>query len=182
MEIRQSQQTSQMDPDPIVISADAAKLLVAQHGVRGAARVLQLDQRATEAFRKRVQRAGWMRDPSVGQPAAIAAKEAMLRPIVAPVSPAQAHNEEMKRLGSETRLSVARTVQKGFAHAENQKPEEIIAQAQELKALGGLADMAHNWSNTGPTVKVSLAVTGAHQIATAEPESIEAEWSDCSDD
>lgn len=174
----------QQPEQPIIISDDALKLLVAQHGVRGTARVLQLDTRATNAFRKRVERAGWCQDPIIGPLAAHAVKDATCKPVVANLSPAQAYNEEMKRLSGETRLSVARTVHKGFAHAAEMKPQSIVVNAQDLKALGALGDTAHQWSNSAPTMKIALNITGN---TAPEPQAlnhsttgntIEAEWVD----
>jgi hypothetical protein len=170
-----------MESDPveqsIAISDDALKLLVAQYGVRGTARVLKLDRKATNAFRKRVERAGWCRDPIIGPLAAAAVKDCRLSPVVANLSPLQAHAEEMKRLSGATRLSMARVVHSGFQHAENMPAPLVIEEAQNLKALGALGEAAHGWSGAGVSGN-GLRLTFTATVAHDQPPTIDI---DCED-
>lgn len=54
-----------MSESTMEVSDDALKLLVAEHGVRGTARLLGMDETQTHTFRQRVTRGKWLADPAM---------------------------------------------------------------------------------------------------------------------
>jgi hypothetical protein len=146
------------------ISDDALKLLVAEHGVRGTARMLQMDESATHAFRKRVTRAGWMTEPAVvaireKTEYATAGRPAL--PIVAKMSPTSALQAEIAALGQKTRVSLARGIAKAGETVEAMTGQEIVENASNVKSIGQTADLIHGWKDQTPNVKIRLDVLGA---------------------
>ncbi len=149
----------------IAISDDALKLLVAEHGVRGTARLLELDERQTMAFRQRAQRGKWMQDPAIAairQRAVSIAPANVARPIVSAVSPQAALASELASLGQQTRLSLAKGMAKAGAHIQEMPAEAIVADAGNVKSIAQTADLVHGWKDSAPQVKIRLDVLNAN--------------------
>lgn len=170
------------------VSDDALKLMVAENGVRGTARMLGLDKTATDAFRKRVERAGWMSDPAI---AAMRAKAVVPfggkapAPVVAALSPQAAVLQEISNLGSKTRLSLARGIAKAGEHIESMDGQELLLDSANVKNVAQTADLVHGWKDAAPTSRVRLDVLlsrpgedvkeiEAEIVSTSEPEA----WDD----
>lgn len=168
--------------DAVTISDDALKLMVAEHGVRGTARMLGFDQRQTDAFRQRVTRQRWLQDPAIAQLRAQSGRSLTRSPdpLIAKMSPAQAAAAELASVGAASRLSLARGVKKAAEHVETMNGDEILSKAQEVKAITQTASTIHGWQDQSPTVKLRLDILGAAPEAPAievESEIIESgEW------
>jgi hypothetical protein len=155
------------------ISEDALKLMVKEHGVRGTARMLQMDERATDAFRQRVTRGKWLHEPGMsGRDRTLVAAGRPASPVVAKMSPAQAVQAELQALGQKTRVSIA----KGLARAGEVISEmggvQVIDNAHEIKSVAQTADLVHGWKDAAPQVKIRLDVLSGS--AEAQPIDIEA--------
>lgn len=165
--------------EQIEVSDDALKLLVAEHGIRGTARLLQMDDRQTMAFRQRATRGKWMQDPAIAaiRANAITVSPAnVAKPIVANVSPQAAVMAELQALGSETRVSLARGIAKAGKHIAELSGPDIVADAGNVKSIAQTADLVHGWKDSAPQVKIRLDVlNGSAETpvfdveATAEP-------------
>jgi hypothetical protein len=158
------------------ISEDALKLMVAQYGVRGTARMLEMDTQETNAFHKRVERAGWCQEPDIAPMIAKNTREAQSRPVVAMVSPMQALAAKMKEdaiMGRSHALTAGRNAL------------EQVAQITGKDLLEpGMADLALKWTKQHATAagygandaaaRVDLRFVGDRSKA----ETIEADWSE----
>lgn len=151
----------------IEISDDALKLLVAEHGVRGTARLLGMDETQTAAFRQRAYRHRWLEDPAVKELQRMSEKPApanVARPVVAAVSPQAALLAEMKALNEKTRIGHARAAAKVAEHIQELPAHELLEKAQDVKATAQHADLVHGWKESGPaSVKLRLDVVGSAQ-------------------
>ncbi len=147
--------------EAVAVSDDALKILVAEHGVRGTARLLGMDERQTETFKRRVSRAGWLNEPHL---AALRAKSSVVQtgrpalPIVSTLSPTAALSAELTALGSESRVSIARTVARAGKHFETMPAPDVIEAAGNLKSIAQTADLVHGWKDAAPQVKIRLDV------------------------
>lgn len=176
-----------MATQSLEISEDALKLMVAENGVRGTARMLGMDERQTEAFKRRVSRAGWMSDPAIAaihkQSNAPSAGRPLL-PAVPKMSPIAAVQAELASLGSKTRLSLARGVSKAANHVETLSGSDILEKSAEVKAVAQTADLVHGWKDAAPQVKIRLDVLNASPEpvidVTSESQVLE-DWEDASD-
>lgn len=164
------------------ISEDALKLMVAEHGVRGTARMLQMDERQTEAFKRRVSRAGWMRETAVAAIHAQSNAPTAGRPLLSAVpklSPIAAVQAELASLGAQTRVSLARAIGKAGSHLETLEPERIVEQSSDVKNIAQTADLVHGWKDAAPQVKIRLDVLGAPAEAQiVEVESSVSDWTE----
>lgn len=172
------QSTSQ----PVAISDDALKLMVAEHGVRGTARLLGMNERQTDAFRQRVTRGKWLADPHIASVRAKASPTSPYSPVVAKLSPTAALHGELVALGQKTRVSLARTIAKAGTHLETLDGAAVVADAGNVKAIAQTADLVHNWKDQAPQVKIRLDVlNGSAEAAPIDVEaSVSGEWTeDC---
>jgi hypothetical protein len=168
-----------MSEQTMAVSDDALKLLVAEHGVRGTARLLGMDERQTETFKKRVTRAGWMQEKAVAEIRAKSVNVNLGRPsspLVPALSPTAALHAELNLLGSKTRLSIARGIAKAGEHIESMDGQEILIDAQNIKSVAQTADIIHGYRDAAPQVKIRLDVLSGS--AEAAPIDIEASVSD----
>ena len=152
--------------EALAISDDALKLLVAEHGVRGTARLLQMDERQSETFRKRAQRAGWLNDPAIAGIRAVSNNVQVGRPalpVVPGLSPQAAIHAELVALGQKTRLSLAKGIAKAGEHVETLDGAAIVADAGNVKSIAQTADLIHGWKDAAPAVKIRLDVLGSIQ-------------------
>lgn len=166
------------------VSDDALKLLVAEHGVRGTARLLQMSDTQAETFRKRAYRAGWVREPAI---AAIRAKAVdangglRASPIVPALSPTAALHAELAAHGARSRTAIARTVTKAAEHFETLDAPSIVADAGNLKSIAQTASIVHSWDRQGGAPKIRLellANKGEVSAVEIESEVVTDDWAD----
>lgn len=143
-------------------------------GVREAARRMGI---SVEATMKRSQRENWLATVEAQQ----AVKHAHLNRTCEKHSPrlsaASILAQELKDLGSKSRISLARGLAKGAAHVEQLDPENVLADAQNVKSLVQSTSIIHGWQNQSPSVSVHLAISGHDaSLPTVESEAVEAEW------
>jgi hypothetical protein len=173
-----------MSEQTMAVSDDALKLLVAEHGVRGTARLLGMNESQTHAFRKRVTRAGWMQETAI---AAIRAKSENVNlgrpaaPLVPALSPTAAIHAELAQLGSKTKLSIARGVAKASEHIEKMQGSDILEKSQDVKSVTQTAAIVHNWDRQAGAPKIRLELlANKGEVAAIEVESevVSDDWAD----
>lgn len=166
------------------VSDDALKLLVAEHGVRGTARLLGMSDTQAETFRKRVSRAGWMQETAI---AAIRAKSDTgivgrpSAPLVPKMSPTAALHAELAAHGARSRSAIARTVTKAAEHFETMDAPSVIADASNLKAITQTASLVHSWDRQGATPKIRIdLLANKGEVASIEVDSevVTGDWAD----
>lgn len=160
------------------ITDDALKMLVAQHGVRGTARLLEMDTQATEAFRKRVQRAGWCQEPDMKPLVQQAVRDAQARPVVSTVSPIQVLAASMKEDAIMGRAAALKAGRKALSHIAEMPAETLTTKvmSETAKNWGGMHATAAGYAASDSVAKVSLSVTAAR--GEAPPVTLDAEWSE----
>ncbi len=167
-----------MEPN-VEISDDALKILVAEHGVRGTARLLGLSETQTHTFRKRVTRGKWLDDPAletVKQRTQIS-PQSVAKPIVSTMSPNQALAQEISQLGGESRLSLARGIRRAAQTVEALTGNEILNRSGDVKAITQTADLVHGWKESAPNVKIRLDVlSGADSHPVIDVETFVSDW------
>ncbi len=173
-----------MDTQPLKISDDALKLLVAEHGVRGTARMLGMDETQMNTFRKRVTRAGWMQEPDIAALRAKSSPTTVAAPIVSKMSPTAAVVAEIQALGAQTRHGHARAAAAIAAHVAGRDAEENLIDMQNVKAAAQHADLVYGWKDAAPQVKIRLDVLSSSSDAPIVDVAAEVSdsWEgDCSD-
>lgn len=170
-----------MSEAALEVSDDALKLLVAEHGVRGTARLLGMDERQTHAFRQRATRGKWLHEPGMValRERTMIAPANVAKPIVAAVSPAQAIAAEISQLGSKTRLSLARGIAKAGEHIERMDGQKIVLDAQNVKAIAQTASTVHSWDKSVTAPKIRLELLSSKNEGAAieiEAEPVTTEW------
>lgn len=148
---------------PAPISADtreAVKAHAITHGLRPAAAAFNLPVGTLAAWSARDPQGPWcpkaVQTPKQAitvQPRANTAN-----------TPSEAARNSLETLYSRTRLNMAKTADKGFRKASQQKGEAIIATADKLKSLAGVAAVAHpalrETAQTGASTVVNIAFLG----------------------
>lgn len=175
-----------MGDTSVAISDDALKLLVAEHGVRGTARLLGMDDRQMETFKRRVTRERWMHDPLMAElreKGQLVASGRPVLPVVPKISPTAALHAELVTLGQKTRLSLARGIAKAGEHIETMDGQKILMDSQNVKAVAQTADLVHGWKDSAPQVKIRLDVlNGQAPEPVIDVESVVREDVSASDD
>lgn len=157
-------------PAPLAVDREAVKAHAITHGIREAARAFDLRENTVKSWAKRE---GWL-DPARAPIVHPRPLPLSIRPKVrapdAP-TPSQAARNSMSNMLLRTRQNMARTADKGFAGAVRMHPEDIISVAPGLKALAGVAQVAHpelrEDSRSGPLVSFTF------HAGCPMPESIE---------
>lgn len=168
----------------MAVSDDALKLLVAEHGVRGTARLLGMDETQTHAFRQRVTRGKWLADPaiaSIRKNSDVPMRGFAAAPIVAKMSPQAALASEIAELGVQTRASLARGIAKAGEHIESLPGAEVVDKAQEVKAIAQTASTVHSWDRSAVQPKIRLELLASKGEVTAidiESEVVTDDWAD----
>lgn len=159
-------------PAALDLDWEAVKTLSIAIGVSEAVRRMGIEAHAMAVY-QRARREGWqIKDRPRGEPL-----PGTVQKVVKLVkTPSQVMAEELKDLGSRSRLSLARGLAKGAEHVENLPAEIVLADAQNVKSLVQSTSIVHGWQNSAPTVNVNLGMTA--QREGAQPETLEAEWSD----
>lgn len=173
-----------MSEPTTAVSDDALKLLVAEHGVRGTARLLGMDERQTHAFRQRVTRGKWLDDPSMkalrvhseevgpGRPSA---------PVVAKMSPVAALQAEIAALGAQTKYGLAKGMASAAAVIQEMPGAVVLENAQNVKSVAQTASLVHNWDRQSGTPKIRLellANKGDIEAIEVEAEPVSDDWLD----
>lgn len=148
---------------PLAISDDALKILVAEHGVRGTARLLGMDERQTDAFRQRVTRGKWLSEPAIAALRAKASPTSPFTPVVAKMSPTVAIAQEIQALGQQSRIGLAKASASVATFVATRKPEQNLEDAGNIKAAAQTADLVFGWKDAAPQVKIRLDVLGSVQ-------------------
>lgn len=165
------------------VSDDALKLLVAEHGVRGTARLLGMDETQTHTFRQRVTRGKWLADPAMIALRSKSEPPVAGRPVlpVTVMSPLAANAAELARLGMQTRMGIA----KGLARAGDKIGDmgggEILDAAHEIKSVAQTASLVHSWDRQGATPKIRIdLLANKGEVASIEVESevVSGDWAD----
>lgn len=94
------------------------------------------------------------------------------------VTPAQALIDEYKDLDGDSRISLARGLNKSARAVANMTGEDIIEKADKVKSVAQSVSLVHAWQADRPVNKISLSVTGANLKIEEEEVAIDAEWSD----
>lgn len=139
----------------------AVQALAMVVGVREAARRMQLSE---EQVKKRCTREGWLKSPEAraAQQLAVADRSGKSAAVpMSPLSPANMILAEIATLGAQSRLSLAKGVQKASAHVEKLDGGEILDRSADVKAIAQTADLVHGWKDQTPNVKIRLDVLNA---------------------
>lgn len=161
-------------PAPLDINKDAVRLLVIQYGPRETARMLDLPQPTVQAWSARY---GWLKERD-GKP---------LLPKLQPCatnSPADALVTSMKEDAHKGRAAALRLARRKLEHLERKDDDELLLPELVSAAHQTTKDaaLAGSWANQAPTAKVSLTITGQHQIALdCESQVVECKWEDSTD-
>jgi hypothetical protein len=101
------------------------------------------------------------------------------KPVTLVTTPAEALVQELKDLGSKSRVSLARGLAKAAHSVEVMDGNEILERAGDVKSTAQSLALVHAWSANSPVVKVALNVTGEAQVSvTSEQPTLDAEWCD----
>lgn len=159
-------------PAALDLDWEAVKTLSIAIGVAEAVRRMGIEQHAFAVY-QRAKREGWrIRERPRGTPL----PPTVLKPVPLVKTPSQVMAEELKDLGSRSRLSLARGLAKGAESVEHMDGDEIRLDAANVKSLVQSTSIVHGWQNSAPTVNVNLGMTA--QREGTQPETLEAEWSD----
>jgi hypothetical protein len=156
----------------------AVRTLSVAVGVREAARRMGLNE---ERVKKRCTREGWLSDPAVraATERSVALRNSMSPIVPATLSAAQAMTQELAQLNAKSRIGVARGLAKAATHIESMDGQEIVMDASNVKQTVQSLALVHGWSANQAVTKVSLSITGAHEVSVeATSDAIDAEWSD----
>lgn len=141
------------------VNWEAVRALAMVVGVREAARRMGISEAATM---QRSKREGWLSSPEARQvnKLAVAQRSGLTAPRQQ-LSAGAVIQAEIAALGSKTRLSFARATAKVGEHVAELPPEQILADAGNVKAIAQTADLVHGWKDAAPQVKIRLDVLGS---------------------
>jgi len=163
-------------PAALEIDWPSVRILAMAVGVREAARQLGISE---GAVLQRSTREKWLADPQIRSVVARTVSERQSALSSAVITPAEAMQNELKKLNSESRMGFARGLHKAALSVQELSGDAVLEQAQNVKATIQSAATIHGWSASSPVVKVALNVTGeAHVQVSEEPHTMEAEWCD----
>lgn len=149
---------AQERPLRMPVDWNGVRVLAIAVGVREAARRCGISE---EAAMKRSQREGWLESPETRElNRKLMRENRTLSATVRTVSPAVAMANELSNLGAKTRLSIARGIAKAGAHIETMDGQEIVADAQNIKATAQTAQILHGWEANQKTSRVRLELLG----------------------
>jgi hypothetical protein len=152
-------------------SEEIKAVAVACGGLRKAARSLGIKE---DLVRQRCRRERWMADPVFAEALRNGRTQRGVSPAVTTnVSPAHAIANELAQLNGDSRIRFARGLNQAARHVEVLPGKEVLAQAQEVKAVVGATSTVHGWQNQSPH-KVSLRLDVI--AAAAEVITLDAEW------
>lgn len=161
-------------PAALDVDWEAVRTLAVAIGLKAAAERLGLPY---DAVRQRSSREEWFASLPRNQ----ALPPTVARPVTLVTSPAQALQAELAELGGKSRLSVARGLAKASEEIERMDGQEVLADASNVKQTVQSLAVVHGWAANVAITKVSLRLTGEHQVQdvqAVEDQPIEAEWRD----
>lgn len=157
------------------VNWEAVRALAMVVGVREAARRMGIKESAAQ---QRSAREGWLSSPEArrANQMAIAQRSGLTVAPCNQLSPAALISAELAALGSESRVSIARTVAKAGKHFETMAAPDVIAEAGNLKSIAQTADLVHGWKDAAPQVKIRLDVlNGSTEAPIADAQEVESE-------
>lgn len=168
----------QTAPVTTVTSREIKAVVVVCGGLREAARRLNISE---DMVRQRCRRERWKDDPAVARAIEEGRKRRSLSPaVVTTVSPVEAIACEFDTLGKDSRMRLARGLNKGARHVETMPGKEVLENAHEVKAIVSATETVHPWKNSSMAAKIQLRLTGAHQVE-ASAIVVEADWFDANE-
>lgn len=165
-------------PAALDLPWEAIKTLCFAIGVRPALRQMGIEHHE-DAVYQRAKREGWqLRNVPRNLPVPPTVKQ----PVSLVRSPQEALRAELSELNAKSRLGIARGLAKGAEHISQMDGETIVEEAANVKQTVQSLALTHSWNANQPVTKVSLSITGAHEVSVeATAEAIDAEWSDETD-
>jgi hypothetical protein len=173
----------QAAPSSVQVTSEEIKAVaVAVGGINEAARRLGLKE---GTVRQRCKREGWMADAEF-RAAIMTGKKSGKAPsqrnlpatLPATVSPAQAIMAEMRGLGVNSRINMARGLAGVAEHVAGRDAALNLADASNVKQSVQSLDIVHGWRDQPPAAKINLHIISATPILDLDPEPIETKWSD----
>jgi hypothetical protein len=156
---------------------------VAEHGVRGTARLLGMTDTQADTFRQRVARGKWMQDPVIAQRRAQMSPTVTAAPIVAKVSPVHAAAMAIQELSIRARTGHAKAAVTAAEHVATLDGKALLADANNVKALANHAATTFSWADQQPASRMRIDVLlQKPEAVTIECESqvVDAEWDNAS--
>jgi hypothetical protein len=144
---------------------DALKVLVIEIGVTATSNRLKIPRTTLQSW---VDRYGWLRDI----PKHLLPKR---RRNKMPMKPSDALVQEFKELDGDSRINLARGLNKGAKAIGKMQGIEVVERATEVKSVVQSIALTHAWDSTRPVNKVSLSITGNGKAIEG---AIDAEWSE----
>ena len=95
-----------------------------------------------------------------------------------PMKPSDALVQEFKELDGDSRINLARGLNKGAKAIGKMNGHEVVERATEVKSVVQSIALTHAWDSTRPVNKVSLSITGNGKAIEG---AIDAEWSEIGD-
>lgn len=162
-------------PAPLAVDREAVKAHALSYGLAEAARAYGLPYETVRQWSSRGQWLSQAGVTSVSQPL-----PQSMQPTVTPVTvtPAQAVQSSMQRLGERSKVRLARGLARGALHVAHMKPSTVVANAQQIKALADTGAKLHGWgaeTSGGAMLGISLSVSVSPEqpvidvAATVEP-------------
>jgi hypothetical protein len=142
----------------VPVNWEAVRALALVVGVRESARRMGISE---EAVKRRCTREGWLSTPEAKAANKLAISQRSGITAAPQMSPAALIQAEIAALGSKTRLSLARGIAKAGEHVETMDGQEIVMDAQNVKAVAQTADLIHGWKDSSPQVKIRLDLLGS---------------------
>lgn len=144
---------------------DAIKILVIEIGVAQTSRRLNIPVSTVQSW---VDRYGWLKNiPKHLLPTRRRNKM--------PMKPSDALVQEFKELDGDSRINLARGLNKGAKAIGKMQGIEVVERATEVKSVVQSIALTHAWDSTRPVNKVSLSITGNGKAIEG---AIDAEWSE----
>ena len=144
---------------------DALKVLVIEIGVTATSNRLGIPRTTLQSW---CDRYGWLKDiPKHLLPRRRRNKMQM--------KAGDALIAELKSLDGDSRMSLARGINKGARAVAKMDGKEIVEKAQDVKAVAQTVALVHAWDSARPINKVSLSITGHGKAIEG---AIDAEWSE----
>ncbi len=142
---------------------DAVKSLALQIGITDAARQFNIPNAAA---RKRSSREGWFRNIPRSAPLPLTLQP--IKPkdengnVTTVTKGSQAVQNVLRELGEQTRVSLAKGLQKGAKHVEELDGESVMLNAKNIASITKSASDVHGWSAAGPaTISFRVGLLGA---------------------
>lgn len=151
--MRDASETTPAQP----VNWEAVKCLALVVGVREAARRMGISE---ETAKKRCTREKWLDSPEARAANKLAVQQRAGITMSPQASPAALIQQEVAMLGQKSRLSLARGLVRAAEHVESMDGQEILEDAQNVKAVTQTAAILHNWDRNSAHARVRLELLG----------------------